>query len=317
MDYSAVRRFMEMMEKGMNAGIEPATPETEFYHEIPMRDGFISKLKLHKPAAGSAPGPLIVLCFGGGFVSGTCDQYTKTARHLIKLFGATVVSISYRLAPEYKFPYGQLDAWDSMKWIATNATGDIINSDPTKGFLMGGVSAGGSLTASLSRMFQDEPLAHPLTGLWLAVPSMMEAEIVPEEYKPYYMAHEQMAEGRFLSKRSRDALRALCEWDVNSPLRCAINAKSPPSGEPPAFFQVDGMDPLRDDALIYEEMLKLAGVSTRIEVYYGCPHGHFCGFPGLKITNRANIDTLVGFGWLLGKEVSREDAASVLGVPVA
>jgi acetyl esterase/lipase len=102
-DASIMRKGMEIMEKLVNGDLPPLPKEEEFYHEIPMRDGFSSALKILKPAAGSPPGPLIVLCFGGGFVGGTMNQFSKTARALRTLFGATVVSISYRLAPEYKF----------------------------------------------------------------------------------------------------------------------------------------------------------------------------------------------------------------------
>ena len=117
-----MRKGMDMMEKLANSNL-PALPSSEeFYHSTPMRDGFSSAMKILKPAAGSSPGPLIVLCFGGGFVGGTMEQLSKIARALRTLFGATVVSISYRLAPEWKFPFAQHDTWDSLKWIAENAT---------------------------------------------------------------------------------------------------------------------------------------------------------------------------------------------------
>lgn len=78
------------------------------------------------------------------------------------------MGISYRHAPEHTGSQQAYDAWDSMKWIAENATGDLINADPSKGFVMGGLSAGACLTVVLSRKFQEEKLAHPLTGQWLA-----------------------------------------------------------------------------------------------------------------------------------------------------
>lgn len=310
-DYEKMRLGMKMMDEAFNKGLPPPPPGTEFYHEIAMRDGFMSSLKVHKPAD-SPPGPLIVLCFGGGFVGGTNDQLTKQARVLMRLFGATVVSIAYRLAPEHPFPASQHDTWDSMKWIAENAKGAILNSDPKKGFLMGGVSAGGALTASFSRLFQDEPIAFPLTGQWLSVPSIMDPTHVPEKYKDYHISSEQFAQGAFLSREAREWMRKLSQWDISSPLRYAINSKTDISKQPPTYFQIDGADPLRDDGLIYDEMLKEAGVATKVDLYPGCPHAHSAGFPGLNVTNKANVDTIVGFGWLLGKEVSREDAAKEL-----
>lgn len=55
-------------------------------------------------------------------------------------------------------------------------------------------------------------------------------------------------------------------------------------------------------------------MTTKVDIYPGCPHGHFNGFAGLEITDRANIDSIVGIGWLLGKEVPRDIAAEALGL---
>jgi acetyl esterase/lipase len=200
-----------------------------------------------------------------------------------------------------------------MRWIASNSGDASLNADPNKGFLMGGVSAGASLTGAFSRIFQDSPLAHPLTGLWLCVPSLAHSEIVPEKFKPYYLSNEQQAKNPFFSAESRKNLESLVEWDISSPMRYAFNSTNDLKHQPKTYFQVDGADPLRDDGLIYDEMLKEAGVETKMDFYPGCPHAHFQGFPGLEVTIRANIDTVVGFGWLLGKEISREAAAEALG----
>jgi acetyl esterase/lipase len=215
---------------------------------------------------------------------------------------------------EFKFPMSQHDSLDSLIWIANNATDPIINSDPKKGFIMGGVSAGAATTAAFSRLFQEEPLSHPLTGQWLCIPSVMDASHVPDRFKDYYLSTEQQAKNPFFSKESRERLAAITGWDIKSPLRYAMNSKTPFSGQPRTYFQVAGADPLRDDALIYDEFLSEAGVKTKVDIYPGCPHGHMMAFPTLEVAKKTNIDTIVGFGWLLGKEIAHEDAAKELGL---
>lgn len=36
---------------------------------------------------------------------------------------------------------------------------------------------------------------------------------------------------------------------------------------PPAYIQVSGLDPLRDEGILYEKVLRNAGVKTQIKVY--------------------------------------------------
>ena len=77
---------------------------------------------------------------------------------------------------------------------------------------------------------------------------------------------------------------------------------------PPAYLQACGLDPLRDDALIWEKVLKEKGVRTRMDVYPGLPHGFWAFFKQLKSSDKARVDIAMGMGWLLGKEVSVEQA---------
>lgn len=77
------------------------------------------------------------------------------------------------------------------------------------------------------------------------------------------------------------------------------------------------MDPLRDDSMVYRKILQTAGVITKLDLYSGCPHAHWAPMRGLAVANRALIDTIVGLGWLLEIDVSRERAAEALGVALA
>ena len=96
----------------------------------------MSNLKVAKSSSGS-PGPLFVLCYSGGFIAGDKNQFMETARALCGLFGATLVSIGYRLAREHPWPQSQLDGIDSVKRIAENATLSLLGADPSKGFIIG------------------------------------------------------------------------------------------------------------------------------------------------------------------------------------
>lgn len=83
-DYNGLRDGLRAMTEAVIDLIGPAPPGTkEFFHDIPMRDGYMSSLKIHKPSEDVA-GPLIVLCFGGGFIAGDNNQMTPMARAFVR-----------------------------------------------------------------------------------------------------------------------------------------------------------------------------------------------------------------------------------------
>ena len=142
------------------------TPDVEEEDSsITGRDGHSIRIRIYRPKTPPAQGsPLIVMLHGGGFVVGTLESEQINCRQFSHNFGAVCVNVDYRLAPEHPFPAAPNDTWDAVKWCADNATSKL-KADPSKGFLVGGTSAGGNLTDVVAHQARDEGLTPPLTGL--------------------------------------------------------------------------------------------------------------------------------------------------------
>jgi acetyl esterase/lipase len=70
------------------------------------------------------------------------------------------------------------------------------------------------------------------------------------------------------------------------------------AGLAPAYIQVAGMDPLRDEGLAYAAKLREAGVAVRLDMYAGMPHG-FGYFPEVAAARQNVQDLLEGIKFLL------------------
>src|SRR5256885_1892749 len=97
--------------------------------------------------------PVILQIHGGGWAFGSIEETEPLSRHLAAMTGAVVVSTSYRLAPEHKFPAGLNDCEAALQWIL-GKVGDI-GGDPRRIAVSGG-SAGGNLAAALALRHSDK-----------------------------------------------------------------------------------------------------------------------------------------------------------------
>jgi acetyl esterase/lipase len=283
----------------------PTYGTTESARHITMRDGYQSEIRVISPPSPQAKRtPLVTLVYGGGFIGGSCLQDIPLARSLAALYGATVVTVSYRTAPEHKFPTAPHDVWDTVLWLSQNAS--ELGADPSQGWVLGGNSAGANLAAVAAHRALKENLSPPLTGLSFAIPSFLKENIVPDKYKQLWFSREQNSDAPTFNKKHLAKVEDLYEPDPQSDDWSPFRSDAPFSALPPVHVLVCGMDPLRDDGLVYERALRENGVKTRLNVYAGLVHGHYVTFPDLKQSVKARIDILAGFGWLLGKEVERE-----------
>ena len=72
------------------------------------------------PSSGDGPFPGVLVVHGGAWRMGTRGQLAGVAQELAKN-GFTAVAISYRLAPQYKFPAQIEDCKAAVRWMRTNA----------------------------------------------------------------------------------------------------------------------------------------------------------------------------------------------------
>jgi acetyl esterase/lipase len=95
-------------------------PASRDGHPIPIRT-YVPKVA---PEGGS---PLIVVFHGGGFCIGDMDAEEANARLWVTHYGAAVVNVEYRLAPEHRFPAAPLDGWDVVVWVGISTQGRRIS----------------------------------------------------------------------------------------------------------------------------------------------------------------------------------------------
>jgi acetyl esterase/lipase len=196
-----------------------------------------------------------------------------------------------------------------LNQAASNAS--ALGASPHRGFIIGGGSAGGNIAAVLAHLARDEGLSPPLTGQYLCVPAitcMAPPESLPAPYRAEYLSHP------FVTPSADPVLRLAADnprgpWDLllvpdwESPLMVPFHYGRTDKGHKglaPAYIQVAGCDPLRDEALIYERVLREeAGVRTRLDVYPGTVHYFWTNYPNLEVSRTFVEDTLKGMRWLL------------------
>ncbi|KAL0933606.1 alpha beta hydrolase fold-3 domain-containing protein [Colletotrichum truncatum] len=291
----------------------PGTENTDYEldFKIPMRDGHENSARLFKPASPVSDRATVVIIHGGGFTVGHPTHVSHYARAVARLFGTTVLCITYRLAPEFKFPTAPNDVWDSLEWIfsADNSSAAALGSYNKAKFIIGGVSAGANLSAVTAQKWISAKRAPNLVGVWLSIPWLLEPEILPEKYADVWLSRDQNAKALVVDQETLDVVKAFYQPDVSSTDFSPFNDRNAHKGLSPVYLQVCGQDPLRDDGIIYEKVLGDNGVPTKIDTYQGVPHGFADVLPTFPLAQKYIADTMKGFGWLFGVETSDSEIA--------
>jgi len=234
-------------------------------------------LRIYIPE-GKGPYPVMVFFHGGGWVFFGLDAYDPISTHLCSATGCMVVSVDYRLSPEYKFPAAVNDCFFATGWISENCRS--WNGNPDCLFLAGDSAGGNLATVTAMRICQEGgPIVR---GQVLIYP-------VTDYLKPEKSSYLEFAEGYGLSRNDM-------KWFWDKYLdgeKDSLDPKAAPlltsdlSGLPPALMIVSGHDLLRDEGIAYAKRLEEAGVAVRLSVYEDMIHGFMSYLGILKQAKKA------------------------------
>ena len=202
------------------------------------------------------PNAAILYFHGGAYISGSVEGYLGPLGLLSQMTGVEVCAVSYRLAPEHRFPAAFEDAraaWDRLADLGYRPQ-DIV---------LGGDSAGGGLAMALLAALCEEgtpPAAafafSPWTDLALTGESLeLNAEVDP------VLPVTRMAEVVELY---------LGDHDPRDPHASPLYATYP--GCPPVFLQYGEHEILRDDSRRLADRLRDFGGVVSEDVVPEMPH---------------------------------------------
>ncbi|MCM3767754.1 alpha/beta hydrolase [Neobacillus niacini] len=251
---------------------------------IPVDKDANVKIRIYTPKS-EGPLPIFMYYHGGGWVLGDLESSDGTCRMIAELTERIVVSVDYRLSPEYKFPIPVNDCYAALQWVSENAA--LINGDASN-IAVGGDSAGGNMATVVSMMARDkkEPhisaqiLIYPGTSFNLNTKSFKEFENgfglnkdLVIWFHNHYLRDETDKFDKYAAPLEADDLTHL----------------------PPALVIVAENDVLRDNGLAYAKRLKEAKVKVESICKKGLVHGYF-SYPEIFPTEIKNtIITIAGF----------------------
>lgn len=114
------------------------------YHDLPLR---IFTPSSQRPAAGW---PVFLWLHGGGWVVGDVSHNNDLCALICQRAGCVVVTVGYRLAPEFPYPAAFEDSVYALRWVSGEEGGRELGGVDVSRVAVGGLSAGGQLAASLA-----------------------------------------------------------------------------------------------------------------------------------------------------------------------
>jgi acetyl esterase/lipase len=198
----------------------------------------------------------IIYLHGGGFILGSAQSNLGTALRISARTAIPILSVDYRLAPEYPFPAGLDDALAAYRWLLDGnyGPGDIV---------VYGDSAGGGLTLSLALAARNVGLPQPAALVLLSPATDLTLQ---SDTRTTLAAYDPV-----LTPAGIDRLQLYAgDHDLSDPLISPVFADL--SGLPPMLIQVGTREMLLSDAVRLARRARGDGVDVTLDVWDGMWH---------------------------------------------
>ncbi|HAL74413.1 MAG TPA: alpha/beta hydrolase [Clostridiales bacterium] len=245
-------------------------PRRVDYYDVAYGTDPMQKLDIHLRGDTPKPGPIVFYIHGGGWSSGDKNFSRFFAPTLLDA-GYTLISINYRLQPQFPFPAQIEDCALALKWVEDN--GAQYGCDANR-IAVTGDSAGGHLTALLvigKKWHQQFDLDISRVKCWIPVSGDHDLMLAENRYSGMMI---DMAE--------------VFGFDQNGQIGSPVNHVS--GGEPPCLIMHGGDDWLvpksNSEALAAKLRDKGSAVELRIvEGYMHCNMSTRFGLAGHEPTS--------------------------------
>jgi acetyl esterase len=217
---------------------------------------------------------------GGGYIMGAGNDFL--GKQLASDVGCTVVSVDYRLAPEYPFPAGVNDGMSALRWLCANASMLGVDADR---IAIGGASAGAGLAAGVTLFCRHS--THPMPVFQLLMYPMLDNlhDTVSGGVAEYPIWNRATSLNAWAMYLGQDPGADVSPYAVPS-------RASDLSGLPSTYLCVGDADLFRDENIAFMQKLIADGSPGEFDVYPGVYHAAENQYPDAKISKRMYADTL-------------------------
>ena len=231
-------------------------------HEVPVR--------LYLPRNPDILNRDILLFFhGGGWATESNDTYERACAKLAVETDHIVLSVEYRLAPEYKFPIGLEDCYAVAKAMHTGELGQGIDSEK---ITLIGDSAGGNITAALSLMARDRGEFHIRRQILIYPATYGDYN----EATPFESVHENGSDYILTLGKMRDYVDLYISGEEDKKNKYfSVLREEDFSNQPDTLVITAEFDPLRDEGEEYARVLLKAGNKVQAYRIKDAIHGFF------------------------------------------